>query len=117
MISAILLFFGLHRRIGRFDLNLAFVPLAKMLVATVIMGVALYVPIKLLDQVIFDTTRTINLIALTGIASAFAIAVYMLLVWFMKVRELNTYIELVRKIGSLQKLMKSEEMVQKTDPV
>lgn len=117
IVSAVLLFFGLHRKIGGFDLNLAFKPLGKMLIATIVMGVALYIPIKLLDQVIFDTTRTINLLALTGIASAFAISVYILLVWFMRVRELNTYIELIRKVGSFQNLMKSEEMVQKTDSV
>lgn len=117
IVSAVLLFFCLHRKIGGFNLNMAFKPLAKMLVATVIMGVALYVPIKLLDQVIFDTTRTINLIVLTGIASVFALSIYVFLVWFMRVRELDTYIDLIKRVSKVQNLVKSEEMMQKTDSV
>lgn len=109
--SAILLFWMLHLKVGKFNLKMVLLPLLKMLMATGIMGVALYVPIKLLDTVIFDTTRTINLLALTGISSIFALSIYVLVVWFLKVRELDTYVELVRRFGRLQGKLKSTEIL------
>lgn len=115
ILSAVLLFINLHFKVGKFDLKLVFYPFFKMLMATIIMGVSIYIPIKLLDQVIFDTTRTINLLALTILASTFALSIYVFLVWFMKVRELNTYIDLLRRIGRVQNLVKSEEIIHETD--
>lgn len=111
ILSATLLFWGLHFKVGKFHLGAVFGPFFKMVMATLIMGVALYIPIKLLDQVIFDTTRTINLLILTGISSVFALSIYVLLVWFMKVRELNTYVELLKKIGRLQGKLQSKELI------
>lgn len=115
--SAFLLFFSLHFKVGKFNLKVALIPFFKMLSATVIMGVCLYVPIKLLDAVIFDTTRTINLLVLTGFSSIFALSIYVFLVWFLKVRELNTYVDLLKKMGKIQTLVKSEEIVRETNTV
>lgn len=117
IVSATMLFFALHFKVGKFDLNMALVPFFKMLAATIIMGVCLYIPIKLLDQVIFDTTRTINLLVLTGLSSAFALSIYVALVWFMKVRELKTFVDLLRKMGKVQSLVKSEEIIHETNSV
>ena len=111
IISATLLFWALHFRVGKFNLTLVLAPFLKMLMAAIIMGVALYIPIKLLDQVIFDTTRTINLLILTGLSSLFALTIYVLLVWFLKVRELNTYMELLKRVGRLQGKLKSQELI------
>lgn len=117
ILSGILLFWTLHFKSGRFNLRQVLNPLGKMLMATVIMGVALYVPIKLLDQVIFDTTRTVNLLILTGISSIFALSVYIILVWFLKVRELQTYADLIRRIAKFQPKIKSEEILPETHSV
>ena len=117
LISSLLLFITLDKKVGGFERALVFGPFFKMLMATVIMGVALYVPIKLLDAVIFDTTRTINLLALTSIASIFALSVYIILVWFMKVRELTTYIDLLKRFGKFQTKIQSTELLQKPDSV
>lgn len=111
ILSAVLLFTTLHFKIGRFDLKAVLVPFFKMIMATVIMGVALYVPIKLLDQVIFDTTRTVNLLILTGISSTFALTVYIILVRFLQVRELQTYSDLLRKATRFQVKFKAKEMI------
>lgn len=111
IVSAIFLFWGLHFKVGRFQLGAVFGPFFKMVMATLIMGVALYVPIKLLDQVIFDTTRTVNLLILTSLSFIFALSVYIILVWFLKVRELKTYLELLKKIGKLQGKLQSKELI------
>jgi len=117
LISSLLLFTTLDKKVGGFDRALVFGPFFKMLMATVIMGVALYVPIKLLDAVIFDTTRTINLLLLTGLSSIFALSVYIILVWFLKVRELATYIDLLKRFGKFQTKIQSSELLQKPDSV
>lgn len=112
--SAILLFWMLHLKVGKFDLKTVLMPLFKMLMATIIMGVFLYIPIKLLDEVIFDTTKTINLLILTGFSAVFALTVYLILVWFLKVRELETYVELFKRFGNLQNKLKSKEILPET---
>lgn len=114
VLSGVLLFGTLHFKVGKFELRSVLAPLLKMLMATVIMGVALYIPIKLLDQVIFDTTKTINLLVLTGSASIFALAIYMMIVWFLKVRELATYMELLKRLGSFRSKLRSKEILPET---
>lgn len=111
ILSGVLLFWTLHFKVGKFNLRQVLIPLLKMLMATVIMGVALYVPIKLLDAVIFDTTKTINLLVLTTLSSIFALTIYILLVWFLKVRELSTYVELFKRMGKFQSGLKSKEIL------
>lgn len=111
LVSAILLFWTLHLKIGKFDLNHVSAPFFKMLMSTVIMGAALYIPIKLLDAVIIDTTKTVNLLFLTGLSSIFALSVYVILVWFLQVRELQTYAELIKRAGRFQDKLKSSEII------
>lgn len=114
ILSAVLLFWTLHFKVGKFQLKMVLTPLFKMLMATVIMGISLYIPIKLLDQVIFDTTRTVNLLFLTGTSALFALAIYVALVRFLKVRELDTYVELLKRIGRFQSKLKSKEILPET---
>ena len=111
VLSGILLFITLHFKVGKFSLRQVLIPMGKMLMATIIMGVALYVPIKLLDQVIFDTTRTVNLLVLTGISSIFALSVYVVLVWFLRVKELQTFTDLIKRTAQFQTKLKSKEML------
>lgn len=117
ILSGLMLFIFLNFKIGGFNLQQVVSPLVKMLMATVIMGVALYIPVRLLDQVIFDTTRTINLIILTLLASTFALSIYIYLVWFMKVRELQTFANLLQRISKIQTQIKSEEVVHEPEAV
>lgn len=117
ILSSVLLFFNLDKKVGGFPRVAIFSPFFRMLLASAIMGIALYIPVKLLDTVIFDTTRTINLLALTSIASTFAILVYLGLVWFLKVRELTTYMDLLKRIGKFQSKIQTEEMIQKPESV
>lgn len=114
LLSGVLLFWTLHFKVGKFNLRGVLSPFFKMLMATIIMGVALYIPIKLLDQVIFDTTRTINLLVLTGTSSVFALSIYVLIVRFLKVRELDTYVELFKRFGKFPTKFRSKEILPET---
>lgn len=116
-LSFLLLIFFLDRKVGGFERESLIVPAMKMLLAAVVAAVALYIPIKALDQLVFDTTKTVNLIILTGIASSFGLGIYLLLVWLMRVKELETFVNLFRKIATMQKSVKSEEIVPETTSV
>lgn len=101
-LSLFLLLYFLGRRVGGFNFQGLAIPAVKMVLAAVVSAVALYIPIKALDQLVFDTTRTVNLIFLTGIASTFGLSVYLLLVWLMRVKELGTFGNLIKKAYKME---------------
>lgn len=115
--SLVLLLYFLGNKVGGFTLEEVFLPALKMLLAAIMAAVALYLPIKALDQLVFDTTRTINLIILTGIASFFGIGVYLVLVKLLQVKELETFGNLLKKLYSLQFKVKSEEIIQQAGDI
>lgn len=116
-LAVILLLSFLYRKVDGFKREELLGPTLKMLFAAIVAALALYLPIKALDQLVFDTTKTINLIALTGIASIFGLAVYLSLVWLMKVKELETFGQLLKKVYGLQFKVKSEEIVKEAGTV
>lgn len=95
---AVVLFFHLDKRLASFSRRELFVPLMKMGVAAVVSGVAIYVPLKILDQLVFDTTRTFGLILLTGITMTIGLAVYVFLSWVMGVAEVQSFLALIKRV-------------------
>lgn len=95
------LMYLLNKKLGGFNRKDLLTPAIKMLFITFIMSISLYVPMKLLDQLIFDTTRTINLIFLTTITSAVGIFVYCSLSIIFKIEQLFIYLNLARRIIAL----------------
>ncbi|MBI2195813.1 MAG: murein biosynthesis integral membrane protein MurJ [Candidatus Levybacteria bacterium] len=112
IVNFFLLLIFLDRKIGSFDKVPMSASIFKILVATFFTGFALYIPIKLLDQLVFDTTRTINLLILTGIASFAGLSLYLFLTWLFNVKEAQTFLYLFRKIGNWKEILgKSEEII------
>ena len=100
IINLVLLIFFLDRRVGKFSRKELFLPAIKIFAAGFFMALSLYIPIKLLDQLIFDTTRTVNLIILTGISTVAGFTVYLFLTNIFRVEEVRLFWSLVRKIRS-----------------
>lgn len=88
---------------AKFSLQYLLIPLGKMSFVTALTTVALWAPLRILDQLIFDTTRTVPLIALTLTVTVIGLAVYLTLSYLFNIRELATFISLVKKIGNWQK--------------
>jgi len=105
ILSAIVMFVFLDRKVGlpKLEITHSFI---KILISTFITGVALYVPIKLLDQLVFDTTRTINLIILTGIASFFGLISYLFFTWLFNIREAYYVIAVLKRFGQKDRILK-----------
>jgi len=74
------------------------IPITKISYAALFMGIFLYLPLKLLDQFVFDTTRTIPLIVLTVVTGVVGTVVYLLLTWLFKVEEVELLYKLVRRL-------------------
>lgn len=98
ILNAIVLLYLLDRKVGGFNRKQLLIPVFKMLSITLITVIALYVPMKLLDQLVFDTTRTIGLILLTTIAALSGLAVYIILSWVFKVEQLPVFIQLAKRV-------------------
>jgi len=115
IVQAVLMMGALSKLVGGFEPVKAFGPMIKMGSATVIMGVFLWVPMRLLDQFVFDTTRTVPLVALTIIASGLGFAVYLYLSRLMGIEELQSFKEMMHKVGNWRRVLgKSEEVLETT---
>lgn len=104
-ISFILLLITLNAKIMLPKLEIIITTI-KILIATLVMGVALYIPIKLLDQLVFDTTRTINLLILTGIASLTGIIAYIFFTWLLDIKEAYYIIAVIKQFKHRNKIIK-----------
>ncbi len=97
ILNATLLLYFLDRRVGFNKKELA-IPFLKMLGITAITAITLYVPMKFLDQLVFDTTRTFGLLLLTGTAVAAGLIVYMGLSWLFQIKEVSIFANLAKRI-------------------
>lgn len=88
--------------VAQFSLSQIIKPFGKMLLAAIITAISLWVPLRVLDQVIFDTTRTVPLIILTVIVVIIGIAVYLSISYVLRIRELEVFVALAKKIGDWQ---------------
>src|SRR3990167_2848689 len=104
-VNAGLLLKLLDARVNRFSRWDLFGPPIKMAIAAAITGVALYVPLKLLDQLVFDTTRTFGLLLLTGVSGSIGLATYLFLSWVMGVGEVRFFFNLLRRVKRLRILL------------
>jgi putative peptidoglycan lipid II flippase len=108
----ILMLVVLQKKLNCFTFKDFFFPQLKMLLASFFMAVFLYLPFKILDEVIFDTTRTIDLLALTVSTSTIALLVYLYFSILFDVKELNYFNSLLAKFGKWKPVLEdSQEML------
>jgi putative peptidoglycan lipid II flippase len=113
--QAILLFFFLNKAVFWFDKTLVIWPLLKMGLATVATTFCLWLPMRFLDRYILDTTKTIDLLALTVIATFVGLGIYLLLSYLLKIEELKIMIGLWRRIGKWRSILSaSDEIIDST---
>lgn len=108
--QALVLLFTLNKRSKILSPELTF-PASKMVLATLLTGVFLWLPLRVLDQFILDTTKTADLIILTASVLAIGMLVYLNLSAVLKIEQLKEVIALGKKIGSWQSVLESSEEV------
>ncbi|KKU56882.1 MAG: hypothetical protein UX78_C0002G0062 [Candidatus Amesbacteria bacterium GW2011_GWA2_47_11] len=81
--------------------------LAKLGITGLITGFSLWLPMRFLDQFVFDTTRTLPLIALTFSTSIIGLIVYLFLSFLFRVNELSAFVALLQRLFSLGRQLTS----------
>lgn len=105
LIDTTLLFVFLELRITH-HLTKYLVPgIIKIFIATTLMGIFLWIPLRILDRLVFDTTRTMPLVALTGITSVIGISVYLLFAKWLHVEQLSAIHSLFLRLRNFNQIL------------
>jgi putative peptidoglycan lipid II flippase len=105
IMDLVVLLYLLSKAVGGFDWLSIIKPFTKIAYATLFMGLMLYVPMKLLDNFIFDTSRTINLLLLCVVTGVVGAGAYLWLTQAMHVSEIELFYKVMVKLN-LRKLPK-----------
>ena len=109
VINLIIMFILLDIKVKGFEKRHLIITTSQIFISTAFTAFALYIPIKLLDQLVFDTTKTINLLLLTGISSFVGLCLYLFLTWLFDVKEATMFIMLFKKFGDWRQILKKSE--------
>lgn len=118
----IVLLYLLDKKVGGFDRSKLFLPAAKTVFSSFLMGILLYVPLHIklgggyLIDLFIDTTRVFNLVLLTGGAFIFGLAIYVWLTWWLRSEELAIFARLIPDVRKLQKFLVFEEKIEPGTP-
>lgn len=109
------LVYFLDRRVHAFTSSSFWIPQLKMIVVSFLMAVFLYLPFKILDELVFDTSRTLELIALTICTSTIGLLVYIYFSALFEVKELEFVARVVSRIDRWRgSLANSKEVLVET---
>lgn len=112
-IELLLFIFMLNRVVPKFVSKQMLIPQLKMLLASFFMAVFLYLPFRIFDELIFDTTKTIELIGLTVTTGTIGGLVYIYFAALFEIKELELVTRTLRSfsekwkatIGTTQEFM------------
>lgn len=102
ILHALLLFYFLNKKVSGFLTRQFMVPACKMGIAALVTGVSLYIPLKLFDQLVFDTTRTVGLLMLTGLSGGVGLATYIFLSWVMGVEQVQSLFRFTKRLQNIR---------------
>lgn len=102
-IDSLALIFLLNKKVGGFEFNKLVKPFIKIALASFSMAITLYIPMKLLDFHVLDTTKTINLMILTAIAGASGGLTYLVFTQIFNVEEVELLYKILRKLNLKKK--------------
>ncbi|MBU0576167.1 murein biosynthesis integral membrane protein MurJ [Patescibacteria group bacterium] len=105
----------LNHKLPEFAKSALWIPQIKMLTASFFMAVFLYLPFKILDELVFNTTKTVELIGLTVTTGTIGLLVYMYFSALFEIKELKLFAHLITKFGPWKKsLEKTKEVIVET---
>ncbi|HKZ34802.1 MAG TPA: murein biosynthesis integral membrane protein MurJ [Patescibacteria group bacterium] len=112
VVEAGLLLFVLDKRLGGFHKPSVIFPAIKIGGSAVFTAVVLWGLMKYFDQLVFDTTRTINLLLLTGTVGFIGMSLYIFLTWALRVKEVTLFWAFFMRIKNWRTaIRKSEEVI------
>jgi len=94
----------LNRIVPKFVSKKMVIPQLKMLLASFFMAVFLYLPFRIFDELIFDTTKTIELVGLTITTSTIGGLVYIYFAALFEIKELELVTKTLKSFSEKWKL-------------
>jgi len=113
-VNAGLLLYILDKKVGGFERKKLILPATKIFTAATIMGLATYLPVKILDQVFIDTSYVANLLVLTLLVFSFGLMTYIFLAYLFDLKELRILIDILKRIRNWPSIffkLKDEEAI------
>lgn len=115
VLELLLFIVALERVIHCFNTRDFWWPQCKMIVSTFLMAVFLYLPFKIFDELVFDTSRTLELIALTFTTGTIGMLVYVYFSALFDVKEMGYLAKIFSKMtGWRDRLADSKEILVET---
>lgn len=102
-----LFLFLLNRKVKKLITSDFWIPQLKMLVASFLMTVFLYLPYRILDGYVFNTARTIELIGLTITTSTIGMLVYLYFAALFDIKELQIFSRFFSRFKQASKSLSS----------
>lgn len=114
-IELILCVMLLKNKLPKFTKSALWLPQIKILTASFFMAVFLYLPFKILDELVFNTSKVVELIGLTITTGTIGLLVYIYFSALFEVKELKLFADLITKFGPWRKLLeKTREVIVET---
>jgi len=105
LIQVSCLFVLLQKKVGSFSFNDSFITPIKIATAAGVMGIVVFMLQRLLDELVFDTTRTLNLILLVGTIGSFGLIMYLFLSWVFGVGQVAEFLLLFKKLKRVRTML------------
>ncbi len=101
-----------HSKVSKILSPAFWIPQVKMVGASFLMAVFLYLPFRILDEVVFNTTKTVELIALTITTGTIGMVVYTYFAALFEIKELHLMTTMLRSINKWKNgVVKTNEFV------
>ncbi len=113
----ILLFLILERKIRDLLVRKFVVDFGKIIFASFFTALSLWIPMRILDRYILDTTRTINLLILTIITLLIGVGTYLAFSLIFKISQLGNFLMILKRFGHWRKILSESEEVLDTSQV
>ncbi len=92
-----------------------YIPMGKITFISLMTGAALWLLMKLLDKFILDTTKTLELLALTIFVSLLGLAFYLFCSYLFHIEELGRFFQILQRFGKWREILaSSKEYLDKT---
>lgn len=106
VLETILFFIFLEKKAKNLFFNKEFIVVQlKIICCSFLMAVFLYLPFRIFDELIFDTSKTIELIALTVTTTTIGLLVYIYFSALLEVKELRLFTSLLTRFSKSKKLL------------
>jgi putative peptidoglycan lipid II flippase len=103
IVNVVLLMVILYIKINGYDTKTLFIETFKICLATLLSSIFVYYVLRLFDNLIFDTTRTINVFFLMVTMGMLYLSTYLFLAWVFDIREAYLITRMFLKVKEYQK--------------